>query len=108
MKEVPVEQRLKRNLEQHGFKVLKLETPGYSGTPDRLILRPTWSPGPPWVVEIKKPGETPRKLQEEVAKEWVRRGVKVLPYIDTYEKADKCAAYCYNICVADGVPYVDS
>lgn len=87
MLEAPVEKRLKR-LERYGFLVLKLRTPGYNGVPDRMILRPKYAPGPPAVVEIKRPGATPRLLQAKVADEWRARGVDVLPYCDTYEKVD--------------------
>lgn len=98
MREKPVEQRLRRNLEKYGFLVLKLETPGHVGTPDRMILRPSWSPGPPWFVEIKRPGEKPRRQQELVAQQWIQRGAKVLPYIDSYETVDKTVEYCLSQC----------
>lgn len=87
MLEHAVEQRLKR-LEDHGFLVLKLRTPGYNGTMDRLILRPKYAPGPPLVVEIKRPGKEPRLLQQKVAENWRERGVDVREYCDTYEKVD--------------------
>lgn len=88
MIEAQVEKRLKRELEFHGFKVLKLTTSGNSGVMDRMILRPKWSPGPPMFVEVKKPGEKPRRLQEEVAIDWHVRGALVLPYVSTYEEVD--------------------
>lgn len=88
MLESAVESRLKK-LEAYGFEVLKLRTPGYGGTPDRLILRPKYSPGAPSVVEIKKPGKYPRALQEAVANDWRTRGVTVHEYCDTYEKIDE-------------------
>ena len=105
MKETTIEGHLKSSLEAHGFKVLKLETPGTSGTPDRLILRPTWSPGPPWFVELKRPkadgGREPRRLQILTMQDWEKRGLKVLPYIDSAEQAKAIAAELYNICVAE-------
>lgn len=88
MKEALVEQRLVIGLTDKGFKVLKLTTPGTQGTPDRLILRPKWSPGPPWVIEVKQPGKHERRLQELVRDEWRARGVLVLDMVDTYEKVD--------------------
>jgi hypothetical protein len=100
MKEAPVEQRLKAKLEAHGFKVLKLVTPGTAGTMDRLILRPRWSPGPPWVIEAKRPRKSEERLQEIVRDDWRSRGVLVLDMVDTYEKvdalADRLVAQCVN------------
>ena len=101
MKEAPVEQRLVDKLTAHGFKVLKLTTPGHNGTPDRLILRPTWSPGPPWVIELKAPKKHERRLQELVREEWRARGVLVLDMVDTYEKVDALVAVLHKRCVED-------
>lgn len=88
MKEAPVEQRLVDKLTANGFKVLKLTTPGTQFTPDRLILRPMWSPGPPWVIEVKRPKKHEQRGQELVRHDWRRRGVQVLDMVDTYEKVD--------------------
>ena len=91
MLEAQVERRLKI-LEASGLKVLKLRTPGYSGVPDRLILRPRYCPGPPWFVEIKRPGRTERLLQAGVRDDWRARGVLVLPMCDTIGKVDQLVA----------------
>lgn len=99
MKEAPVEQRLVDKLTAHGFKVLKLTTPGHNGTPDRLILRPKWSPGPPWMIELKAPKKHERRLQELVRIEWRERGVLVLDMVDTYEKVDALVQHLLGICV---------
>lgn len=101
MKEAPVEQRLVSKLTALGFKVLKLTTPGTNGTPDRLILRPMWSPGPPWVIELKRPGKTERRLQELVRDEWRMRGVLVLNMVDTYEKVDALVESLFLTCKCD-------
>lgn len=103
MKEAPVEQRLKERLEAHGFKVLKLTTPGTNGVPDRMILRPTWSPGPPWFVECKAPGQTERRLQELLRDDWRKRGVNVLDVCDSYDRADAIAAILYEACHAERI-----
>jgi len=86
MLEREVESALKVGLENYGFKCLKLVTPGTSGTPDRLILRPKWSPGQPWVLEVKRPGKAERALQGAVRDDWRARGVRVLDMCDTIEK----------------------
>ena len=84
-----IEDRLRRKLEAKGFKVLKLVTPGHSGTPDRIILRPKWSPGAPWVIELKRPGKTERRLQEIVRDDWRTRGVLVLDMVNTRQGVDE-------------------
>jgi hypothetical protein len=84
-----VEQKLKR-LESYGFEVLKLRTPGYNGTKDRLILWPKWSPGRgPVMVECKAPGKQERALQEAVRLDWRARGCDVRDMVDTPEKVEK-------------------
>jgi len=87
MLEAEVERRLKR-LETYGFEVLKLRTPGYNGTKDRLILAPKWSPNPrgPTLVETKAPGKYERALQIAVRNDWRARGVDVRDMCDTFAK----------------------
>lgn len=87
MKEAPVEKRLKR-LEECGFKVLKLVTPGYSGVMDRLILWPKWAPRAPTFVEVKRPGKDERPLQAAVRDDWRERGCDVRERVSTYEEVD--------------------
>lgn len=105
MKEAPVEQRLVDGLTALGFKVLKLTTPGTSGTPDRLILRPKWSPGPPWVIELKAPKKHEARLQELTRIEWRERGVLALDMVDTYEKVDNLIVLLYLTCKTDELAY---
>lgn len=86
--EAKVEGRLKK-LEGFGFEVFKLRTPGKSGAMDRMIQQPRWSPAPPVVVEIKRPGHVERALQEARRDDWRARGTDVRDMCDTYEKIDK-------------------
>ena len=99
MKEALIEKRLVDGLTAWGFKVLKLTTPGTNGTPDRLILRPTWSPGPPWVIELKAPKKHERRLQELVRDEWRARGVLVLDMVNTYEQVDVLVGKLHAVCL---------
>jgi hypothetical protein len=89
MLEAVVEARLKR-LEGYGFEVLKLRTPGYNGTKDRLILAPVWSPSPkgPAFVEIKRPGKSERALQEAVRDDWRKRGCDVRDMCSTLDEVE--------------------
>lgn len=89
MREHPIEQYFRQGLERCGFEVLKLTCPGTSGVPDRLILRPHWSPGRPSVVEIKRPKKTERALQAAVRDDWRLRGVIVHDIVDSIERADE-------------------
>lgn len=99
--EAKVEGRLTEGLTGYGFKVLKLTTPGTAGTPDRLILRPLWSPGPPWVIEVKRPKKNERRLQELVRDEWRKRGVRVLDMVNTYELVDALISRLVWECLGD-------
>lgn len=85
--EASIERRLKYYLEGYGFKVIKLTTPGYAGVPDRMILMPTWAPGPPVFAELKRPGKSERALQEALRCDWEARGVDVRKVCDTIAKA---------------------
>lgn len=101
MKEASVEKRLVTKLTANGFKVLKLTTPGTIGTPDRLILRPKWSPGPPWVIELKRPKKHEERLQELVRDDWRERGVRVLNMVNTYEQVDALVFELHRICTLE-------
>jgi hypothetical protein len=76
--EAEIEQKLRERLEEYGFKVLKLYTPGHTGTMDRMILRPRYSPGPPMFVELKRKGKKLRPLQAAIGEDWKQRGCLVL------------------------------
>lgn len=75
--ESDIERLLREALEAWGFKVLKLKTPGHMGVMDRMILRPSYSPGPPAFVELKRQTGRLAKLQSAMATEWQNRGVTV-------------------------------
>jgi len=76
--ETDIEQGLRERLEEFGFKVLKLYTPGHTGAMDRMILRPRYSPGPPMFVELKRRGKKLRPLQAAIGEDWKKRGCEVL------------------------------
>lgn len=57
-----------------GALVLKLTSPGNNGVPDRLVVRPG---GAIEFVELKRPGEKPRKLQDAIHAKLRERGASV-------------------------------
>lgn len=67
MLEKEVEKYLKTNIERIGGKCLKFNSPGNNGVPDRLVLLPG---SVSFFVELKRPGEKPRKLQEKVIRDF--------------------------------------
>lgn len=103
MRESKVEERLRVGLEGKGFKVLKLTCPGTNGVPDRMILRPKWSPGPPRYVELKAPKQHEARLQEIIREDWRERGALVLDTVDTYAKVDALITDLYLMCLAEAL-----
>lgn len=90
--ESDIERKFKERLNDYGFEVIKLSTPGTTGVMDRLILRPVYSPGPPLFVEFKKDNKPLRPLQIARGEDWARRGCTVLKPIlnmqDCYKMID--------------------
>ena len=60
MREKQVEERLVNLVKARGGICLKFTSPGFDGTPDRLILLPD---GKTAFAEVKAPGKKPRPLQ---------------------------------------------
>jgi len=86
--ESDIERALKDRLEEHGFKVFKLYTPGNTGVMDRMILRPKYSPGPPMFVELKN-NKKLRPLQVARGMDWRDRGCVVLEPITTMTELEQ-------------------
>jgi hypothetical protein len=87
--ETDIEKRLKQRLEDYGFMVLKLTTPGRIGVMDRIILRPKYSPGPPMFVELKRDKKKLRLIQQVIADDWAARGCIILPPCIGMEAVEK-------------------
>lgn len=101
VKESDVEKTLRLRLEEYGFEVLKMRTPGYDGVPDRMILMPRYSPGAPMFVEIKKPGKVPRALQKAVMDDWKKRGCIVLDFCSTMGDVEQICHKLIQMVMAD-------
>jgi hypothetical protein len=84
MEESRVERYLKRQVEKIGGKAYKWNPTGVIGVPDRMVLLPG---GKVIFVELKAPGEKPRKIQAYRAKELSKLGFQV-ECLDTIEKVD--------------------
>jgi hypothetical protein len=87
--ESQIERHLKSRLEEYGFKVFKLQTPGHTGVMDRMILWPRYCPGPPMFVELKRPTKTLRAKQEALMHDWRIRGCTVLDPCTTMGEVDQ-------------------
>ena len=75
MRESKLEQQLRRNVETKQLgRCLKFVSPGVSGVPDRILFLPN---GKTLLVEVKRPGETLRALQQKQKKLFERFGHEV-------------------------------
>lgn len=75
MLEKQLEKKLKTEVEKLGGLCLKLQTPGFTGMPDRLVIHPN---GKVWFVEMKAPGETPDDRQLFVIKQLRRLNCRAI------------------------------
>lgn len=74
MREGDIERKLVNMTKDLGGIAFKFVSPGQSGVPDRLVLLPGGRIG---FVEVKAPGEKPRKLQVHMHKLLRGLGFKV-------------------------------
>ena len=96
MLESKVERRLKKRVEALGSGAMcrKLESPGFSGMPDRMILLP----GEKVVfVETKQPGKKERARQEYVQGLIRALGFEVWSSVDTMERVDAVVQRCKEL-----------
>lgn len=83
--EQEAEKKLREGVKNLGGKAYKFVSPGNSGVPDRIVILPGLAP---IFVELKKPGEEPRKLQKVQIRTLKRLGqdVRVLHGKEEVEK----------------------
>lgn len=75
MRESKLEQKLKRNIESRKWgRCMKFVSPGANGVPDRIVFL---RDGRTLLVEVKRPGETLRALQQKQKKEFEAFGHEV-------------------------------
>ena len=76
MKEKAIEQKLTLMVKKRGGICPKFVSPGFDGMPDRIVLMPD---GRMAFVEVKAPGQTPRRLQK--ARHKLLRGLGFKVYV---------------------------
>lgn len=84
MLERELEKKLRDKIKQSGGRAYKFVSPGNSGVPDRIIVMPG---AKIYFVEMKRPGEKPRKLQERQIEFLKKLGFEVL-VISTEEELE--------------------
>lgn len=84
-RERDVEAAFRRIGRSKGALVLKFTSPGTSGVPDRVVLH---KDGRVDFVELKAPGERPRRLQVETFRKFEARGHPV-SVVDTVRGAEE-------------------
>ena len=82
MEEKRIEKALIKAVKSVGGEALKFVSPGYDGMPDRLVLIAMGKVG---FVEVKAPGEKPRKLQLKRHEKLQSLGFKVYVLDDENE-----------------------
>ena len=92
MTEKTLEKKLKREIEALGGLCLKLQSPGMTGIPDRLVLLPG---GKIWFVEVKKPGGVISERQIEVMRKIAGLSFFV-DIISTEQKLESFIRICRN------------
>lgn len=85
MLEKEVEKKLVTVVQMMDGVAVKFVSPGYAGMPDRLVLLPG---GRMAFVEVKRPGEKPRPLQEARHRMLQRLGFKVY-VLDSVEEIER-------------------
>lgn len=88
-----IERKLKREITRLDSRImcLKLESPGTSGMPDRMILLP----GNQVVfVELKRPHQTERIRQRYIQKRLKQNEFVVFSSVSTAEQVEQIVAWC--------------
>ena len=100
MLEKDIEKRLIKPVRALGGLCLKLECPGYTGMPDRLILLPG---GRVLFVETKQPGKKERARQVLVQDSLRGLGFTVYSTVDSVEKVAGIVEDCRRLVYGEGV-----
>lgn len=88
-----IETYLKHITEDAGFLYFKFTSPGRTGVPDRVFI----GNGHVIFIELKAPGEMPRKLQQIVIRDMRAQGADVR-VIDSRPDCDSLLEFVKNTC----------
>lgn len=94
-REKQVEETLTREARLRGGDALKFISPGLAGVPDRIVILPG---GAVCFVEVKRPGEKPRWVQQVILRWLCRMGARTATVDDArsacrlVERLEKCHA----------------
>lgn len=96
MPESEIEKKLKKRVEAlaPGVRCLKLESPGFTGVPDRMILLPG---GRVIFAELKAPGKKERARQAYVQEQLRALGFEVWSSVRTQEQIDSIVLRCREV-----------
>lgn len=94
MREKEVEEYLTKQAKARGWLALKFVSPGCTGVPDRIVILPGGRVG---FLELKAPGEIPRKDQQNRIRQLRALGCTA-GWADTKEKVDRFLTWleCQN------------
>ena len=87
MREKVIEEYLRKKCKENGFLCYKFTSPSTDGVPDRIVI----GHGLTLFVELKAPGEVPRKLQVFVFDEMEKHGAEI-HVVDTKDKVNALIA----------------
>lgn len=88
MRETEIEKYLTEQVRRQGGVALKFVSPGCTGVPDRIVVLPGGQVG---FLELKRPGERPRKDQEYRIRQLKNLGCTA-GWADTRDKVDEFLA----------------
>ena len=87
MREKEIEQYLVRRVKKAGGLCWKFISPGNAGVPDRIVIHPKGI----FFIELKAPGEKPRRLQIFIHEQMRRCGASVF-VLDSKAQVDAWVA----------------
>lgn len=98
-----IEKYMKDKAEEKGFLYFKFRSPGNNGVPDRILV----GHGLTFFVELKAPGEKPRKLQERVIAKIQKHG-GIVYVIDTKQGVDELFEQLLQSCQSETINKEDN
>ncbi|MGN0384581.1 MAG: VRR-NUC domain-containing protein [Lachnospiraceae bacterium] len=96
MRETDIEDYLKERVKEEGGLALKFVSPGCTGVPDRVVILPGGKVG---FLELKKPGEKPRRDQMHRIRQLRKLGCTA-GYADSKKLVDEFL--CWLDCQTNG------